>query len=78
MPKNKMFGGDFSPYDALMELNDRMARMEHAHNNLAREFQKTSNDFNILLEQFNNLQKSHLHLTKLVGLTAIDKYTNNK
>jgi hypothetical protein len=78
MSKNKMFSGDFSPYDALMELNERMARLEHTHNNLAREFQKTSNEFTILLEEFNNLQTSHLNLAKLVGITAIGKYTSNK
>jgi len=78
MSKHKLFGGDFSPYDALMELNERVVALEKAHNKLAIEFHRTSTEFNILLEEFHNLQNSHLNLAKLVGITSIGKYTSNK
>jgi len=73
MGKN-LFDQQFDPYDALIELNDRINRMEIAHNNLAKAFQKTEQEFTMLSKSFNNLQKSHLKLSELVSIAAIAKF----
>lgn len=63
------FNNGFSPYDALIELNERMTRLEKAHNKLATAFQKTEEEFSVLLHSFQNLQRAHLSLSELIGLT---------
>ena len=73
MTKN-LFDNQFDPYDALVELNERMNRMEIAHNNLAKAFQQTEQEFTMLSKAFNNLQKSHLKLSELVSIAAIAKF----
>lgn len=64
------FNNGFDPYDALIELNERMTRLEKAHNVLAHAYQKTEEEFSILLRSFQNLQKAHLSLSQLIGLTV--------
>jgi predicted nuclease with TOPRIM domain len=73
MPKN-LFDNQFDPYDALIELNERINRMEIAHNKLAHAFQQTEQEFTMLSKAFNNLQKSHLKLSELVSIAAIGKF----
>jgi len=64
------FDSSFSPYDALIELNERMNRLEKAHNKLVHAFQQTEGELNILLNSFQNLQRAHLSLSELIGLTV--------
>lgn len=66
---NNPFNSGFDPYDALIELNERLTRLEKAHNKLAHAFQESEKEFNVLLTSFQNLQKAHLTLSQLVGLT---------
>ena len=77
MGKN-LFDQQFDPYDALIELNDRINRMEIAHNNLAKAFQRTEQELNMALTSLQHLQKSHLKLSELVSIAAIDKFSITK
>lgn len=73
MPKN-LFDSDFDPYDALIELNERINRMEQAHNNLASAFQRTEKELNLALTSLNHLQKGHLSMSRLINAMAITQY----
>ena len=53
---------NFDPYDALIELNERMNRMEHAHNALARAHQQSEQELNSALKSLKNLQQHHILL----------------
>lgn len=66
MGKNRMFEGDWDPYDILMELSEKQRILEQAHNNLAREYVKTQKDLDIALQSLNSLQKGHLALSEFV------------
>lgn len=52
-----MMPSDFDPYDALIDLNERMLRMEKTHNALARAFQKSEQELSMALESIVGLQK---------------------
>jgi Ca2+-binding EF-hand superfamily protein len=73
MGKN-LFDQQFDPYDALVELNERINRMEIAHNNLAKAFQRTEQELNTALNSLQQLQKGHLKLSELVSIAAIAKF----
>lgn len=64
-----MMDNNFSPYDALIELNERMLRLEKKHNQLARDYMQTERDLTEALRQINTLQRGHLALSELVNLT---------
>jgi predicted nuclease with TOPRIM domain len=64
----------FDPYDALVEMQARLDRLEHAHNKLAHAFQKTDHELNQLIQHFNNLQKSHLALSQLVSAGVLKSW----
>ena len=53
---------DFDPYDLLMEVMERMNRMEQAHNNLAKAFEKTERELNIALHSVRHLQQQYMLL----------------
>lgn len=55
--------GDFDPYDALVSLNERMLRMEMAHNALANDYEKTKHDYKEFLVRYRALEESHLALS---------------
>ena len=55
-----MMNNDFDPYDALIELNERMNRLEQTHNNLARAHHQTERDLNVALNSLKNLQQHFL------------------
>jgi len=55
-----MMNRDFDPYDILMEVMERLNRLEHAHNKLANAFQKTERELNIALQSIKHLQQSHM------------------
>lgn len=66
---NNPFDNSFSPYDALIELNERMNRLEKAHNNLARAFETSEQEYNQLMVSHQQLQKAYLTLNELINLT---------
>ena len=74
---SNMFGSNFDPYDALIELSEKLKRLEYAHNALARDYVKTQGDLQIALESLNSLQKGHLALSKIVT-NSFDTTTNSK
>ena len=57
-----MMNRDFDPYDLLMEVMERMNRMEQAHNNLAKAFEKTERELNITLHSVRHLQQQYMLL----------------
>lgn len=63
MPKSD-FNPTFDPYSALFELNQRMNRMEAAHNALAQDYRLSQIELSIAIEELNNLQKAHLKLSE--------------
>lgn len=71
MGKNKMFEGDWNPYDVLIELSEKQRILEQAHNNLAHEFVKTQKDLDIALHSLQSLQKGHLALSEYVTSTIL-------
>jgi hypothetical protein len=78
MSKNPMMDSGFDPYNALVELNERLLRLEQAHNMLANDYMKSQRDLDITMNSLNSLQKGHLHLSQLVGVAAISKYDIKK
>ena len=64
-----MMNNNFSPYDALIELNERLTTMERMHNKLAEDYVKTEADLLTALKQINTLQRGHLALSELISLT---------
>ena len=64
---------DFDPYDALIELNERMLRVERAHNRLAKDYERTQKD---LTETLKALQTTQQHVLKLHQI--IHSYTANR
>lgn len=73
MSKNP-FGSDFDPYDALIQLNDRLGRLEQVHNQLASDYLKSQSELTSALVSLNHLQKSHLKLSELVSVSAMAKF----
>jgi len=73
MKKNDMFG-NVDPYDLIIQMNDRLNQLELAHNQLARDYMKTQQEFGALLTSHQHLQKSHLALSQLVSLSAMAKF----
>jgi hypothetical protein len=67
----------FDPYDLLIELNERLSRLEVAHNKLARAYEQTEKDFSVLLTSHQHLQKAHLTLSELWAHQTLDKFTKN-
>lgn len=57
---------DFDPYDMLIVLQERLNRLEHAHNQMAHAYRKTEVDLNVTLHSLRNLQQSFLAQSQLV------------
>lgn len=57
---------DFDPYDALIELNERLLRLERAHNRLAKDYERTQKEFTEALESHRKTQIHLLNLQKVV------------
>ncbi len=74
MSKRNPFGQNFNPYDALVELNDRLSRLEQVHNQLADDYMKTQRELDIALECLNSLQKGHLALSQTVTTSILEKF----
>lgn len=62
-----MMGNDFDPYDMLIQLSERLHRLEQAHNRMADAFHKTEVELNIALHSLRNLQQRHLQLTQKIN-----------
>lgn len=58
-----MFHHNFDPYDALIELNERLTALETVHNRLADAYRQTQHDLNVTMESLVGLQKAHLQAT---------------
>jgi len=71
MPKNNIYDHGFDPYDALIELNERLIKLEQVHNQLARDYTKSQADLNVALHSLRQLQKSYLTLSQLVNSLTI-------
>jgi len=74
MSKRNPFGQNFNPYDALIELNERLSNLEQVHNQLAHDYLKTQQELTIALECLNTLQKGHLALSNTVTSGLMDKF----
>ncbi|CAB4154796.1 hypothetical protein UFOVP647_29 [uncultured Caudovirales phage] len=53
----------YDPYDLLMELNERLSRLEQAHNNMAHAFNQTENEVQEQLELLHRLTVQVAELT---------------
>ena len=58
-----MMDNDFDPYDILMMLNDRLNRLERAHNGLCDAVKKTDIDLSVALHSIRHLQQNHVKLS---------------
>lgn len=54
----------FDPYDALIDLSERLQRLERAHNKLVDLHKKTDFDLTLALTSLRNLQHQHLLVIK--------------
>jgi hypothetical protein len=61
-----MFHHNFDPYDTLVSLNDRLNRLERAHNKLADAYTVSQRDLSITMDSLISLQKSHLSNCELL------------
>lgn len=57
---------DFDPYDALISMNERLHRLEQAHNRLAKDYERTQKEFTEALISQQKTQQHLLNLQKLV------------
>lgn len=76
MSKNQMFDPSFDPYNELILINQKLDRLERAHNNLARDYIKSQNDLSILMDSHQHLQKAHLAMSKLIGTGLVKGLTD--
>ena len=74
-----LFDNNFDPYDALVELNERMNRMEHAHNALAHAFHQTEQEVSVLLKTIQSQQQTIISMGELfANKTLFDLDQMNK
>lgn len=52
-----MLDNNFDPYEILIQLNERLTRLEIVHNKLARSYQLSQRDLDVALQTINHLQK---------------------
>lgn len=57
---------NFDPYDALIELNERLLRIERAHNRLARDYERSQQEFTQSLVAHQKTQQHLLNLQRVV------------
>lgn len=67
----------FDPYDMLIELNERLNRLEAAHNKLAHAYQQTERDLSMTLDSLQSLQKAHLTLSELWANSTLERFTKD-
>lgn len=64
---------NFDPYDALIELNQRLTRLEIAHNKMAKAFEEQEKAFDVLLKSHQVLQKAQVSLSELFAQVLLDQ-----
>lgn len=69
----KMMNNDFDPYDALISMNERLHKLERAHNKAVDALRKTDVDLQVALHSLRNLQQQHLKLSQHVHNVNIDQ-----
>jgi hypothetical protein len=62
-----MLKPNFDPYNALIELNERMTRLEVTHNRLADAYMTSEQELNEVAECLLSLQKSHLEMYAILS-----------
>lgn len=70
-----MMPNDFDPYDALISMNERLHRLEQAHNKMAHAYQQSENELTVALHSLKNLQQKHINL--MVRVDRIEKENAN-
>lgn len=74
-----LFNNKFDPFDALIELNERLSRLERTHNKLARAYEESEKAFDVLLHSHQALQRAHLSVMELIGeLTKVSLDSTKK
>lgn len=61
-----MMSNNFDPYDALIELNERLLRVERAHNRLAKDHERLQRELTIALDAVQTNQKHLLKLHQII------------
>jgi predicted nuclease with TOPRIM domain len=61
-----VFNNDFDPYDALMNVSDRLSMLQEAHNRMAHAYEKSQHELVLAKSNIRNLQKSHAHLNEMM------------
>jgi len=61
-----MMDTGFDPYDMLITLQERLNRLEQAHNQMAHAFRKTEVDLSVTLHSLRTLQQSFLAQSQIV------------
>lgn len=72
-----MFDHTFDPYQALIDLDARLTNLQRAHNHLARDYEQTSRDIDVLLNSHQHLQKAHLEMSKLLTEILLVNHKEN-
>lgn len=67
-----MFDKGFDPYDALIEMNERLHRLEQAHNTMAHAYAKSEKELTVALHSLRNLQQHHLKLSQKFTKFEVD------
>jgi hypothetical protein len=68
-----MMPNDFDPYDVIMQMTDRILRLEIAHNKLVEGLHKTDKELNIALHALRHLQQEHINLSSTFSRYVIDQ-----
>ena len=66
MSKHELIS-NFDPYDALVQMDLRLQQITLSHNQMAQEFHKLQQEFNLLVESHQGLQKSQFHMAELLA-----------
>lgn len=69
---------NIDPYDMLIELNERLLRVERAHNRLAKDYERTQQEFTQSLIAHQKTQQHLLNLQKVVHRYLLDKSDTTK
>lgn len=59
-----MLNNNFDPYEMLIEIQERLSRLEHVHNKLAHAFERSEQELTQALHLLKALQQHHLKLRK--------------
>lgn len=61
-----MMDNNFDPYEMLINLQERLHRLEQAHNQMAHAYRKTEVDLSVTLHSLRSLQQSFLTQSQIV------------